>query len=66
MTSAADDLIPENYYRWPRAVQRRYIEQLYALYFPGRTQMTAGQAAITAATPQPGDGDIVEAEIVEP
>ena len=61
MTSNPDSILPEGYYRWPPAIQRQFIEQLYLLYFPERVQ----QAAITAATPQPGDDDAVLAEIAE-
>jgi hypothetical protein len=60
VTSAEDNLIPEGYDKWPRSVQRRYLEELFALYFPERVQHTA-----SAAVPQPGDDEIVEAEIID-
>jgi hypothetical protein len=40
----ADDLFPENFPAWPRTVQKRYLEELHALYFPA--QVTAQQAVI--------------------
>lgn len=60
MTSTPDSLLPEGYDTWPRSVQRRFVEELYALYFPERTQQASG-----ATTPQPGDDIAVDAEIVD-
>jgi hypothetical protein len=59
VTTTTDDIIPEGFDRWPRAVQRHYIEELYALYFPGRAHQAAD-----AAVPQPGDEHVVQGEIV--
>ena len=34
MTPAERDLLPPEFGRWPRKVQRQYIQELHALYFP--------------------------------
>lgn len=57
MTHAADDLIPEAYYTWPREIQSRYLEELHALYFPG-------QQAATAAPAPHRDDDTTSAKII--
>lgn len=45
MNNAAGDILPENYDRWPRSVQRQFIEQLYLLYFPERAHQAAAEIA---------------------
>jgi hypothetical protein len=51
VTATHDDLIPDGYYRWPREIQLRYLQELYALYFPGH-QVPIGQAPeVAGATP---------------
>jgi hypothetical protein len=56
VNSAADSIIPETYDRWPRSVQLRYLQELYALYFPERVQQGAD-----VITPQPKGSDIADA-----
>jgi hypothetical protein len=54
VTRIAEDLIPEGYDLWPRAIQRQYWRELHALYFPEQH----GRA------PDPLLAGIPEAEVV--
>jgi hypothetical protein len=51
VTPAINDL-PENFERWPRSVQLRYLEELHAIYYP--------DTRTAADTPPAIQGEVID------